>query len=118
MLSSTFRDSGDFWLLGKEKSRRPFLKGCQTCVCKRRSRQGRLLLQQFTVPLLDAMEQCPPVAAAWPAGLHGGCCLQPLVPLLPQGLEPPVVQLAAVALLGAVLDMGLDGPECGEDTAA
>lgn len=53
------------------------------------------------------MEQCPPVAGAWLLelhGHHGGCSLPCLELLLPQGPGPAVESLAAVALLGAVLD--------------
>jgi len=68
------------------------------------------------------MEPCSlSCGAAQLAGQHeqpGGCSLLPLALPLPQGLEPAVVHLAAVALLGAVLDVALDRPQRGEDTAA
>lgn len=57
------------------------------------------------------MEQCPPAAVAQLLELlrhQRGFGLLYIVLLLQQGLELVVIHLAAVALLGAALDMVLD----------
>lgn len=109
MLRRAFQASGIFWPPGKENS---LLKdmgsivSTRGCASQESSRQAVRLLCSS-----GAMEQCPPAAAAQLLGLlghRGALGLLYLVLLLQQVLELVVIHLAAVALLGAALDVVLD----------